>query len=84
MSKNNETKKGIFLLLLAAFLYSIMPVLIRLLGNNGIPPISQVSLRYSVAFLCALIYFVFVAKAKFFWPKKILRFSFLRLLSDMD
>jgi drug/metabolite transporter (DMT)-like permease len=66
MSKN---KKGILLLLLAAFLYSIMPILIRLLGNNGIPPLSQVSLRYVVAFLCALIYFTVVAKAKIKLPK---------------
>ncbi|HVA96358.1 MAG TPA: DMT family transporter [Candidatus Acidoferrales bacterium] len=68
--KHNSTKKGILLLLLAAFLYSIMPVLIRILGNNGIPPISQVSLRYTVAFLCALFYFVVIAKAKFSLPKK--------------
>ncbi|HWY80173.1 MAG TPA: DMT family transporter [Candidatus Sulfotelmatobacter sp.] len=70
MSKNTSKKKGILLLLLAAFLYSIMPVLIRLIGNNGIPPISQVSLRYTIAFLCALIYYIVIAKAKFFLPKK--------------
>lgn len=70
MSKQSETKKGILLLLLSAFLYSIMPVLIRLLGNKGIPPLSQVSLRYVVAFLCALLYYKFVAKAKIFLPKK--------------
>jgi drug/metabolite transporter (DMT)-like permease len=70
MNKKSETNKGIFLLLLSAFLYSIMPVLIRLLGNNGIPPISQVSLRYVIAFLCALLYYKFVAKAKIFLPKK--------------
>src|ERR1700722_18227972 len=70
MSKQGGTKKGIFLLLLSAFLYSIMPVLIRLLGDNGIPPLSQVSLRYVIAFVCAFIYFIFVAKAKFYLPKK--------------
>lgn len=70
MQKLKPHHKGILLLLLAAFLYSIMPVLIRILGNNGIPPISQVSLRYSVAFFCALLYFFLVAKAKFFFPKK--------------
>jgi len=68
MSK--QTKKGILLLLLSAFLYSIMPVMIRLLGYNGIPPLSQVSLRYVIAFLCALIYFKVIAKAKFNFPKK--------------
>ena len=70
MNKNSETKKGILLLLLSAFLYSIMPVLIRLLGNNGIPPLSQVSLRYVVAFICALFYFIYIAKTKFIMPKK--------------
>ena len=47
-----------------------MPVLIRLLGNHGIPPISQVSLRYVVAFFCALVYYLFIAKGKIFLPKK--------------
>lgn len=70
MSKQNSQYKGVFLLLLSAFLYSIMPVMIRLLGNNGIPPFSQVSLRYVVAFLCALLYYIFVAKAKIVFPKK--------------
>jgi len=70
MNKKSEANKGIFLLLLSAFLYSIMPVLIRMLGNKGIPPISQVSLRYVVAFVCALLYYKFVAKAKIVLPKK--------------
>lgn len=56
--------------MLAAFLYSIMPVLIRILGNQGIPPLSQVFLRYAVAFSCAFIYFVFIAKTKFSFPKR--------------
>ncbi len=68
MSK--QSQKGILLLLLSAFLYSIMPVLIRLLGNHGIPPISQVSLRYVIAFVCALIYYTFVTKTKVTLPKK--------------
>lgn len=67
---SNSRIKGTFLLLLSAFLYSIMPVLIRLLGNHGIPPISQVSLRYVIAFLCALLYFIFIAKTRFTIPKK--------------
>lgn len=41
-----------------------MPVLIRLLGEGGIPPISQVFLRYIFAFLSALIYFFVISKAK--------------------
>ncbi len=70
MQKPNSNQKGVLLLVLSAFLYSIMPVLIRLLGNNGIPPLSQVSLRYVVAFVCALLYYKFVAKAKIVLPKK--------------
>ena len=49
--------KGIFLILLSALLYSIMPVLIRTLGSHGIPPISQVFLRYIAAFIAAALYF---------------------------
>lgn len=70
MSKNNSYKKGILFLLLAAFLYSIMPMAIRILGNNGIPPISQVSLRYFVAFLFASLYFLATSKKKFVLPKR--------------
>lgn len=62
--------KGFFYLTLAAFLYSIMPVMIRLLGMNGIPPISQVSLRYVIAFFCALFYFKFFTRTQFTFPKK--------------
>ena len=69
MSNKATNKKGILLLLLAAFLYSIMPVLIRFLGIQGIPPISQVALRYIFAFLSAFLYFKLVAKAKFTLPK---------------
>src|SRR6266446_3292349 len=70
MSKISPTQKGILLLLLSAFLYSIMPVMIRLLGNHGIPPISQVSLRYVIAFFCALLYYTLIAKTKITFPKK--------------
>ncbi len=49
-------KKGILYLLIAVLLYSIMPVLIRFLGKGNIPPMSQVFLRYCVAFLCSIIY----------------------------
>ncbi len=64
-----NTKKGILLLLLAAFLYSIMTVLIRLLGAHGVPAASQVFFRYIFAFLAAGIYF-FVAKTKVTIQKK--------------
>jgi len=66
----NKTQKGSLLLLLSALIYSFMPVLIRFLGYHGIPPISQVALRYIFAFISALVYFIFVAKAKFYIPKK--------------
>jgi len=62
--------QGIFFLLLSAFLYSIMPVLIRFLGNDGIPPLSQVFLRYGVAFLCALIYYFSKKQGKITLQKK--------------
>jgi len=70
MSKLSDNQKGSILLLLSALIYSIMPVLIRFLGSNGIPPLSQVFLRYIFAFICAFIYFFFIAKAKFSLPKK--------------
>jgi len=70
MSKQSDTKKGILLLLLSALIYSIMPVLIRFLGSHGIPPISQVALRYVFAFVSASGYFFFIAKTKFSLPKK--------------
>lgn len=53
----SESAKGAFFLLTSALLYSIMPVLIRLLGSGGVPPVSQVFLRYLFAFLAAFIYF---------------------------
>lgn len=65
-----STRTGILFLLLAAFLYSIMPVLIRILGGGGIPPVSQVFLRYIVAFVAALIYYSLTKKTKFALPKK--------------
>ncbi len=52
------TQKGAAFLLGSAFLYSIMPVLIRTLGAGNIPPMSQVFLRYIPAFLSALVYFL--------------------------
>lgn len=51
--------KGLVYLALSALIYSAMPVLIRQLDAGNIPPISQVFLRYIIAFLCALIYFNF-------------------------
>jgi drug/metabolite transporter (DMT)-like permease len=45
-------------------LYSIMPVLIRILGRGNIPPASQVFMRYCVAWIAAITYFT-VSKSKF-------------------
>jgi len=68
--KNINSIKGILLLLSSAFLYSIMPVLIRILGGGGLPPMSQVFLRYIFAFLAASIYFFFISKSKIKVNKK--------------
>jgi len=46
-----------------------MPVLIRVLGRGHIPPASQVFLRYIVAFVAALVYFIFT-KSKFHVKKQ--------------
>lgn len=59
-----KTNKGILYLLLAAFLYSIMPLFIRWLNAGNVPPMSQVFLRYIFAFLGAGSYFYFT-KSKF-------------------
>ena len=67
---NKNTKKGILFLLTAAFTYSTMPVLIRMLGNQGIPPISQVFLRYVFSFIASSIYFFIITKSKFMLPGK--------------
>ncbi len=48
---------GIVYLILASVIYSIMPVLIRVLNAGNIPPVSQVFLRYIFAFLAAVLYF---------------------------
>lgn len=61
---------GIYYLLLSAFLYSLMPVMIRLLGGGGIRPMSQVFLRYIFAFISAVTYFFVVTKSKFHINKK--------------
>lgn len=68
--KSNDSLKGIFLLLISAFLYSVMPILIRTLGGGGLPPMSQVFLRYIFAFLSAAIYFFFISKSKITINKK--------------
>ena len=61
--------RGILYLFISVILYSIMPVLIRTLGHGHIPPASQVFLRYIVACLAAITYFV-VTKTKFIVKKK--------------
>lgn len=62
--------KGLIYLLVATLIYSIMPLLIRALGSSGMPPLSQVFLRYIVAFLAASLYFFFTAKKKITVQKK--------------
>lgn len=62
-------QRGILYIFISVILYSIMPVLIRTLGRGHIPPVSQVFLRYCVAFTAALCYFVF-SKTKFTVGKK--------------
>ena len=59
-----DKQKGIGFVLISAVLYSIMPVMIRLLDAGDVPPMSQVFLRYNFAFLAAIVYFL-VSKAKF-------------------
>jgi len=66
---NNKTK-GVLFLIISAFLYGTMPVLMRLLNAGGITPISQVFLRYIVAFITALIYFFIIKKQKIIIDKK--------------
>jgi drug/metabolite transporter (DMT)-like permease len=61
--------RGVLYLFISVMLYSIMPVLIRILGAGHIPPVSQVFLRYIVAFLAASFYFVFT-KSVFSVKKK--------------
>ncbi|HSW47448.1 MAG TPA: DMT family transporter [Candidatus Saccharimonadales bacterium] len=65
---NRDVKKGSLFLLGAAFFYSIMPVLIRTLESNGIPPVSQVFLRYIFAFISAVIYHFIIARLRFVRP----------------
>lgn len=68
--------RGVLFLFTSILLYSIMPVLIRMLGAGHVPPASQVFLRYIVAFITAGIYFL-VTKAKFELKKKDLLLLFL-------
>ena len=56
--------KGIIYLLLSALTYSTMPVLIRILGSDGMPPMAQVFLRYVFAFLTSSVYLFFLSKNK--------------------
>lgn len=53
----STTIRGLLFLVLSTLLYSLMPLMIRTLGAGQIPPISQVFLRYTVAFAAALLYF---------------------------
>lgn len=72
----SKYRRGVIYLFISMVLYSIMPVLIRVLGRGHIPPASQVFLRYCVAFIAAGLYFVFT-KSKFCVKKKDLPLLFL-------
>jgi len=81
-NKLKNSQREPILLITSAFLYSIMPVLIRFLGAGHIPPMSQVFLRYIFAFLSALIYFK-ISKSKFFIKKKSLILLLAMTIFDM-
>ena len=74
--KKTKSFLGIFFLLLSAFLYSIMPIMIRLLKVGGLPPMTQVFSRYIFALISALIYF-FITSSKFKIEKKDILFLLL-------
>ena len=65
----SDKAKGIWFLLVAGFLYSWMGILVRFLTAENVPQISQVFLRYIIAFLGAFTYFK-VTKSKFKFYKK--------------
>ena len=60
MTTKKNYISGIVCILLAAFFYAVMPVMVRLLGAE-IPPFAQVFLRYIVA---ASVAFGFVIRKK--------------------
>ncbi|MEK7166232.1 MAG: DMT family transporter [Patescibacteria group bacterium] len=70
MFKNKSSLQGITYLIISTLIYSIMPVLIRFLSAEQMPPNSQVFLRYIVAFSAAAIYFFVISKSKFKVHKK--------------
>lgn len=72
----SKSTRGLVYIFISVLLYSIMPVLIRVLGKGHIPPISQVFLRYCVACIAAVVYFVFT-KSHFIIRRKDLTFLFL-------
>jgi len=61
--KKSKSFFGILFLLISAFLYGVMPIMIRLLNIGGLPPITQVFSRYIFAFISAEIYFL-ITKSK--------------------
>ena len=71
-----QYKRGVLYLFISVILYSIMPVLIRVLGKGHIPPVSQVFLRYGVACVAAIVYFT-VTKSKLAVHKKDIGLLFL-------
>jgi len=70
MKISSKNIKGILFLFTSAFLYSLMPVMMRTLGSEGVPPMSQVFLRYIFAFVAAAIYLFIFNKEKIKIEKK--------------
>lgn len=68
--KNNNKLKGVIFLVSSAFFFGIMSIFIRLLGSGGLPPMSQLFLRYIFAFICAFVYIFVIKKAKIKIVKK--------------
>lgn len=73
MEKPEENfKKGLTYIALSILAYGSMPILIRALNANKVPPMSQVALRYVFALTAAVIYFLakksrFKIERKFIW-----------------
>jgi len=66
----NGKLKGVLLLISSAFFFGIMSIFIRLLRGGGLPPMSQLFLRYIFAFICAFIYIFFIQRTKIKIAKK--------------
>lgn len=64
LEKSSNFKKGLLYITLSILAYGSMPILIRAIAANKVPPMSQVAMRYLFAFVTASLYFI-TRKAKF-------------------